>query len=87
MKNSVKKGEKCVLYDRECIGCGECEFCDLDPLKICDNCGKCLSLDDYATIKIDSVDGRELAKHAHEGHECGCGCHDDCSCGDEHVLH
>ena len=29
---------ECVLYDRECIGCGECDRCDLDPEKICDNC-------------------------------------------------
>ncbi len=28
----------CVLYDRVCIGCGECDRCDLDPEKICDNC-------------------------------------------------
>ena len=34
----------CVLYeDRDhCIDCGECEMCDLDPTKKCDNCGKCL---------------------------------------------
>ena len=29
---------RCVLYDRECIECGECNLCDLDPTKICDNC-------------------------------------------------
>ena len=33
---------KCVLYERDCIGCMECETCDLDPNKVCDNCGKCL---------------------------------------------
>ncbi|MBR3864904.1 MAG: hypothetical protein IKJ19_07345 [Clostridia bacterium] len=49
------KREKCVLYERDCIGCGECEFCDLDPLKICDNCGKCISSGDFATIKIDGI--------------------------------
>ena len=47
--------EKCVLYDRECIGCMECEICDLDPEKICDNCGKCLDIQDFATIKIDGI--------------------------------
>ena len=36
--------QKCVLYDRDCIGCLECEMCDLDPNKICDNCGKCLEI-------------------------------------------
>ena len=35
-----KRGEECVLYDRKCIECGECDMCDLDPSKICDNCGK-----------------------------------------------
>ncbi len=47
--------QKCVLYDRDCIGCLECEMCDLDPNKVCDNCGKCLNIQDFATIKIDKV--------------------------------
>ena len=25
--------KQCVLYNRECIGCGECDRCDLDPEK------------------------------------------------------
>lgn len=48
--------EECVLYDRKCIGCGECELCDLDPLKICDNCGKCIDMKDVASVKIDSIE-------------------------------
>lgn len=48
-------GKKCVLYDRECTGCLECEVCDLDPNKICDNCGKCLEIKDFATIKIEKI--------------------------------
>ena len=36
---------QCILYDRECIGCGECDRCDLDPEKICDNCMKCVKGD------------------------------------------
>ena len=28
---------RCVLYDRACIECGECNMCDLDPTKVCDN--------------------------------------------------
>ncbi len=47
--------QQCVLYDRECIGCLECEICDLDPNKICDNCGKCLNIQDDAVIKIDAI--------------------------------
>ena len=50
-----KIGQKCVLYERECIGCLECEICDLDKNKICDNCGKCLDIQDDAIIKIDKI--------------------------------
>ena len=50
-----KEGQSCVLYDRECIGCLECEICDLDKNKICDNCGKCLNIQDDAVIKIDKI--------------------------------
>ena len=50
-------GQECVLYDRECIGCMECEGCDLDPDKICDNCGKCLDIKEFAAIKIDGIVG------------------------------
>lgn len=42
MENKFFK--ECVLYDRECMGCLECEQCDLDPNKVCDNCGKCLDI-------------------------------------------
>ena len=48
-------GKECVLYDRICIGCGECDRCYLDPEKICDNCGKCLDIRDDAVIKIDKI--------------------------------
>lgn len=50
-----KETNKCVLYDRECIGCLECETCDLDPNKTCNNCGKCLDIKDDAIIKIDKI--------------------------------
>ena len=55
MAENGKHRQECVLYDRECIGCMECETCDLDPNKICDNCGKCLDIRDYAAIKIDGI--------------------------------
>ena len=36
--------------------CGECSKCDLDPSKICDNCGKCIEDNrDYAEIEITDV--------------------------------
>lgn len=49
--------KQCVLYDRDCIDCGECLRCDLNPLKICDNCGKCIedSENDYKAIKITEI--------------------------------
>ena len=56
------KDGNCILYDGEkCTACGECDRCDLDPSKICDNCGACL--DSYNTnekgfveIPIDKID-------------------------------
>ena len=50
-----KRVQECVLYDRECIGCMECQMCDLDPKKTCNNCGKCIDFDDVASIKIDKI--------------------------------
>ena len=48
--------KKCVLYDRECIDCGDCDRCDLDPNKICDNCMKCVNGDEeYRTLPIDEI--------------------------------
>ena len=44
MGEMTMERKRCVLYDRECIECGECNLCDLDPTKICDNCGKCIGL-------------------------------------------
>lgn len=50
----------CVLYDRACIDCGECDRCDLDPDKICDNCMKCINGDDqYRSIQIDAIITKE----------------------------
>ena len=50
--------KQCVLYDRECIDCGECQRCDLD--KICDNCMKCVMGDaDYRAISITGIELEE----------------------------
>ncbi len=47
---------QCVLYERECIGCGECNRCDLNPEKICDNCMKCVNGNaEYRGIAIDRI--------------------------------
>lgn len=50
-------GEKeCVLYERVCIECGECDQCDINPEKICDNCMQCMQTDaEYLAIQIDGL--------------------------------
>lgn len=57
--------KQCVLYDRECVDCGECMFCDLEPTKICDNCGKCIDFKDDYVIKVEYKD-------ANDDEECSC---------------
>jgi hypothetical protein len=55
---SLKTIEKqCVLEDRICTNCGECDRCDLDPNKQCDNCCRCIDTTDgdYAEIGIDDI--------------------------------
>jgi len=48
--------KQCVLYDRTCIGCNECNMCDLVPDKVCDNCGKCIEdKREYAQINITKI--------------------------------
>ena len=63
--------KECLLYDRECIDCGECLVCDLDPTKKCDSCGQCLETAGKAfnEIKIDGVElsGDEYEKWLAEG--------------------
>ena len=55
-RGEIMLGEKCILYDRDCIECWECEACDLNPSKRCDSCGKCLEPDkNYKIIKIDKI--------------------------------
>lgn len=49
--------KRCVLYDRECIECGECNLCDLDPTKVCDNCGKCIGLNLGKTVRSIAQSG------------------------------
>lgn len=51
-------GDKpCVLYDRACIACGECDRCDINPKKICDNCMQCVNDGrDYRAVLIDGIE-------------------------------
>ena len=54
--NPSTKRKKCLLYDRDCINCGECNVCDLDPTKLCDNCMKCIQTDaDYSELVVDKI--------------------------------
>lgn len=69
---------KCVLYeDRgECIECGDCSICDLDPSKICDNCGKCIGLNgdlEYLAIKVDGIITEDMnpADYLYDAEEIG----------------
>lgn len=55
--------EQCVIYDRECIDCGECDLCDLDPTKHCDDCGRCIEdIDDYRSITIEDFMKQNVTK-------------------------
>ncbi len=45
----------CVLENKTCTGCGECNLCDLDRNKVCNNCGKCI--DSEAESRAIQVDG------------------------------
>lgn len=50
--------KQCVLEDRVCTNCGECDRCDLDPNKICDNCMKCVNSESaaYRAIMVDAIE-------------------------------
>ncbi|KLU59064.1 hypothetical protein CEB3_c50840 [Peptococcaceae bacterium CEB3] len=51
-----KAGEPCILEYRICTECGECDRCELNPDKICDNCCECLDEGaDYLEVKIDDI--------------------------------
>ena len=47
----------CLLDEtKPCNGCGECDRCDLDPDKLCDNCMKCVIGEaDYRAVSVDAI--------------------------------
>ena len=66
----MNRNKDCVLYDRRCIECGECDLCDLDPQKICDNCMACVKGDkEYRAIRIDGVLSTEESLTDEQGGE------------------
>jgi hypothetical protein len=47
---------KCLLEpEKNCNDCGECEVCDLDENKICDNCCRCLEDADYNGVEVTEI--------------------------------
>lgn len=47
---------KCILNsDKFCNDCGECEICDIDREKLCDNCCRCLGDADYKGVEITEI--------------------------------
>ena len=49
-------GEPCIIEDRLCTECGECDYCEINADKICDNCCQCLSSEaDFRGIDIDEI--------------------------------
>ena len=74
----------CVLEEKECIGCGECDRCDLDPNKVCDNCMKCVNSDaEYRAIMVDDFELEAEFEAKLQGHHH----HHDCDCGCDHHHH
>lgn len=53
----MAKQKLCLLVDDKiCNGCGECDRCDLDPEKLCDNCMKCMGdAVDFRAITISGI--------------------------------
>ena len=53
----IYMAKMCVLEERVCTNCGECNLCDLDKNKVCDSCGKCIQMPEaeYYEIKIDEI--------------------------------
>lgn len=48
--------KECVLEPgKECTECGQCNICDFDKNKTCDNCCRCLGEADYAAVKIMEI--------------------------------
>lgn len=48
--------KECVLESgKECTECGQCNVCDYDENKICDNCCRCLGEADYSAVEITEI--------------------------------
>jgi hypothetical protein len=48
--------KRCILEDKVCCDCRECDMCDVNKDKVCDNCGKCIDTDaEYYGIAINKI--------------------------------
>lgn len=47
----------CILDEKKnnCTKCGECDTCDIDRSKICDNCMECIFTGDTRYLKVDEI--------------------------------
>ena len=61
-----RAGEPCEIEERICTECGECDVCEQNPSKICDNCCECLNEPDtdFLAIEIEDIllGSEEIAK-------------------------
>jgi hypothetical protein len=55
-KENDKPMRECLLEPGKlCVDCGDCETCDLDENKICDNCCRCLGDADYNGVEVTEI--------------------------------
>ncbi len=55
--------KKCIFSSvKECNECGNCNICDLNSEKICDNCAKCMELQgiDTKAIGFEDIQSEEV---------------------------
>ncbi|ADL12694.1 hypothetical protein [Acetohalobium arabaticum] len=53
---STSKISECVLEHKPCTDCGECNYCDLDETKICDNCMECIEGNqEFRAIEVSDI--------------------------------
>lgn len=52
-----KSRDVCILDDtrEKCIKCKECEICDLDVEKQCNNCMECIFSQESRYVNIDEI--------------------------------
>jgi hypothetical protein len=55
-ERGIKNEEMRAFTTVTAIECGECNMCDLEPGKICDNCMRCVESGfDYNEVVVDDI--------------------------------